>query len=38
LWVFLNDSLPYRRAVWHALVVIAAAADFGALATGLVYA
>lgn len=38
LWVFLNDSLPYRRATWHALVVIAAAVDFGALATGLVYA
>lgn len=37
LWVFLNDSLPYRRAMWHALVVIAAAADFGALATGMVY-
>lgn len=38
LWVFLNDSLPYRRAMWHALIVIAAAVDFGALATGLVYA
>jgi hemolysin III len=33
---FLNSRLPYRRAVWHALVVVAMAVDFGALATGLV--
>jgi len=31
---FLNQDLPYRRAVWHAIVVAAMAVDFGALATG----
>jgi hemolysin III len=33
---FLNSQLPYRRAVWHATVVVAMGVDFGALATGLV--
>ena len=33
---FLSDRLPFRRAVWHAAVVVAMAVDFGALATGLV--
>jgi hemolysin III len=33
---FLSSWLPYRRAVWHAMVVVAMAVDFGALATGLV--
>lgn len=36
VWAFLNSRLPYRRAVWHAFVVVAMALDFGALATGLV--
>lgn len=34
--VFLSSRLPYRRAVWHACVVVGMALDFGALATGLV--
>ena len=33
---FLNGRLRYRRAVWHAMVVVAMAVGFGALATGLV--
>jgi hemolysin III len=33
---FLSSRLPYRRAVWHAIIVVAMAVDFGALATGLV--
>jgi hemolysin III len=33
---FLNGRLRYRRAVWHAMVVVALAVGFGALATGLV--
>jgi hemolysin III len=30
---FLSRRLPYRRAVWHAFVVMGMAIDFGALAT-----
>ena len=36
IWAFLNGRLRYRRAVWHAMVVVAMAVGFGALATGLV--
>jgi hemolysin III len=36
VFAFLADRLPYRRALWHAMVVTAMAVGFGALATGLV--
>lgn len=35
IWAFLSGRLRYRRAVWHAMVVVAMVGGFGALATGL---
>jgi hemolysin III len=35
---FLNERLPFRRAVWHCFVVAGAAAHYGAIATGVVLA
>lgn len=35
---FLNPAQPYRRAVWHAFVVAAAATHFAAVAAGVVFA
>jgi predicted membrane channel-forming protein YqfA (hemolysin III family) len=35
IWAFLNGRLRYRSAVWHAMVVVAMAIGFGALACGL---
>lgn len=34
--LYLNHALPYRRALWHACVVIGAAGHFGAVLVGLV--
>ena len=34
--LYLNHALPYRRALWHACVVIGAAAHFSAVFVGLV--
>lgn len=35
-FIFLNASLPYRRALWHAFVCVGAALHFGAVASGVV--
>jgi hemolysin III len=35
-FVFLNASLPFRRAVWHGFVCLGAALHFGAVASGVV--
>lgn len=34
--LYLNHALPYRRALWHACVIIGAAGHFGAVMVGLV--
>lgn len=34
--VYLNHALPFRRAIWHGMVVLAAASHFGAVFTGVV--
>ena len=33
-WVFLNASLPFRRAVWHSFVSVGAALHYGAILAG----
>lgn len=35
-FVFLNASLPFRRALWHGFVCVGAALHFGAVASGVV--
>ena len=35
-WVFLNQRLPFRRAVWHGFVCAGAALHFGAVISGVV--
>jgi hemolysin III len=37
-WVFLNGSLPFRRAVWHGFVCLGAALHFAAIVSGVVAA
>lgn len=34
--VYLNHALPFRRAIWHAMVVLGAAAHYAAVLTGVV--
>jgi len=34
--VYLNHALPYRRAIWHGFVVVAAATHYAAIVTGVV--
>ena len=34
--VYLNKSLPFRRAIWHGFVTVAAATHFAAILTGVV--
>ena len=34
--VYLRHSLPYRRAIWHAIVLLGAGAHYGAVLTGVV--
>ncbi|MGE3142306.1 MAG: hemolysin III family protein [Hyphomonadaceae bacterium] len=34
--IYLNHGLPFRRAIWHALVLIAAASHYAAVFTGVV--
>jgi hemolysin III len=34
--IYLNHAIPFRRAIWHALVVVAAAIHYGAVLAGLV--
>ena len=34
--VYLNRSLPFRRAIWHGFVVAAAATHFAAILIGVV--
>lgn len=34
--IYLNHALPYRRAIWHGFVVIAAATHYAAIFTGVV--
>jgi hemolysin III len=34
--IYLNHGLPFRRAIWHAIVVVAAAVHYGAVFAGLV--
>lgn len=36
--LYLNHALPYRRALWHACVVVGAASHYGAILIGLVLA
>lgn len=36
--VYLRHSLPYRRAIWHAIVLLGAGAHYGAVLTGVVLA
>lgn len=36
--IYLNHKIPFRRAIWHALVVVAAAGHYGAVMLGLVFA
>ncbi|MGE0827792.1 MAG: hemolysin III family protein, partial [Hyphomonadaceae bacterium] len=36
--LYLNHALPYRRALWHACVVVGAAGHYGAVLFGLVLA
>ena len=38
VWLFLAKSLPYRRALWHGFVVVAAAVQQAAVWTGVVLA
>ncbi|HLZ83399.1 MAG TPA: hemolysin III family protein, partial [Caulobacteraceae bacterium] len=35
-WIFLNQRLPFRRAVWHGFVCAGAALHFGAVIVGVV--
>lgn len=35
--LYLNHALPFRRAIWHACVVLGAAGHYGAVLIGLVY-
>ncbi len=37
-WVFLNASLPFRRAVWHGFVCVGAALHYAAIVSGVVAA
>ncbi|MDB5438076.1 MAG: hemolysin, partial [Caulobacteraceae bacterium] len=37
-WVFLNGSLPFRRAVWHGFVCVAAALHYAAIVSGVLTA
>jgi hemolysin III len=34
--IYLNQRVPYRRAIWHAIVVIAAGLHYAAILTGIV--
>lgn len=34
--IYLNHALPYRRAIWHGMVVMGAAAHYAAIFTGVV--
>lgn len=34
--VYLNQRLPYRRAIWHGFVIAAAASHYGAVLTGVI--
>jgi hemolysin III len=34
--VYLNHAIPFRRAIWHTFVVVAAATHYGAIVTGVV--
>ena len=34
--IYLRKTLPFRRAIWHALVVAAAATQFAAILVGVV--
>ncbi|MET0181422.1 MAG: hemolysin III family protein [Caulobacterales bacterium] len=34
--IYLNHTLPFRRAIWHALVIVGAAAHYGAIFFGVV--
>jgi hemolysin III len=34
--IYLNQKIPYRRAIWHAIVVLGAALHYGAILTGVV--
>ena len=34
--VYLNKALPFRRAIWHGFVTVAAATHFAAILTGVV--
>lgn len=34
--IYLNHAIPYRRAIWHGMVVIAAATHYAAVFTGVV--
>jgi hemolysin III len=36
--LYLNRTLPFRRALWHACVLLGAAAHYGAVLVGLVFA
>lgn len=38
VFVFLNPNAPYRRAIWHSLVLVAAGLHYGAILTGVVWA
>jgi hemolysin III len=35
-WIFLNQRLPFRRAVWHGFICTGAALHFGAVIFGVV--
>jgi hemolysin III len=34
--IYLNQKLPYRRAIWHGIVVIGAGLHYAAILTGVV--
>jgi hemolysin III len=34
--IYLNHAVPFRRAIWHGLVVVAATLHYGAVLVGLV--
>ena len=34
--IYLNQKIPYRRAIWHAIVVVAAGLHYAAILTGVV--
>jgi hemolysin III len=36
--IYLNQKIPYRRAIWHAIVVVAAGLHYTAILTGVVMA